>query len=316
MKILNLVGSSLFTLSTLLSLGTTATPPAHAVEDNNCVLFALAGASRIPLPDVTEITGFMDGPDLGPAHVQEGLGILGVGTGDEQRFFTRQQLENYLTSSTRPNAEFIVGWRPVNANEGIGHVVNARVINGRIRYIDNQNQCESPNPAAEPPREGALIYFAWLTDSNVQPGVEDIGFLLGGLSLQDARNTSLAARSENAPLRNASFGNFTEHCRNINLSTNFNRSSQVSLSAECKDEQGNFQPTAIILDHSIVNESGALMWRSGGGFGRSVQNCRIDVDVYTVLTCDAGDGRGDYRKAAINLDAEIVNRNGKLTSNI
>lgn len=294
------------------------TPPANAqaVPDNNCVLFALAGASRIPLPDVIDITGFMDGPALGEQQIVEGLGRLGLGTVPGQTFFTREQLENYLRFNG--DAEYIVGWRPVMEGS-IGHVVNARVFNQRVRYIDNQNQCESPNPAAEPPANGAFRYFAWLTRSNAQADVDDIGFLLGGLTLVQAGNTSLAARSINigtAPQRSVSFGNFTATCRNISLSTNFNRASQVALSAECQDEQGNYRTAAIILDGYIVNDSGTLRWQSNGGFGASVQNCNIKVGIYTVLTCDADNGRGSLQKAAINLDTEIENRNGELTSDI
>lgn len=306
-----------FCLSTLFTMEMpfNGTPVANAqpAGQRNCVLNALAGAARMPLPVVAERTGFMDGPDLGAEQVQEGLGILGVGTGNEQRFFTRDQLERYLIAN--PNAEYIVGWRPVNENGGIGHVVNARVANGRITYLDNQNQCQSPNPAAEPPRQGALIYYAWFTRLNTSV-IDDLAETFGRLLIGNATNPSLQARSLPIGNTTVNFINFTATCRNITLFSNFNRDSQVSLSAECRDEQGNFQPTAIILDQSIANDLGSLNWRPNGGFGGSVQNCQINVGINTILLCDAATGSGSFRKVAINLDTNIANRNGKLTSTI
>ena len=146
-----------------------------------------------------------------------------------------------------------------------------------------------------------------------------MSFLFGGMTREQAGNPHpLSKRDEDAPLRNASFGNFTEHCRNINLLTGNGDSDEfdLALTAEYKDEQGKFEEAAMILDSLIVNDTGTLRWQSGDGFGGSVQNCDIDVGLYTVLTCDVGGGRDSFRKAAINLDAEIMNTNGRLTVNI
>ena len=88
------------------------------------------------------------------------------------------------------------------------------------------------------------------------------------------------------------------------------------MSAECIDDQGDYQPTSLILDGYIVNDTAVLRWQKDGGFGASSEDCQIDSDVYTVLVCDVGDGRGSFQKAAINLDAEIRNTNGKLAVDI
>ena len=288
------------------------TPPAHA-QENDCAIYALAGAARMQREQVLQVTGLMDGPTLNDRDVEEGLRRLGLGTESARTFATREELERYL--HTRGNAEFIVGWQ-LGFNRGIGHVVNARVTDGLVRYIDNQNQCDSPDPAAEPPRNeanAAIVYYAWDTNIQVQ-GVADLTLLMGGLSLQDTGNSSLVRRSESAgvPLRNPSFGNFTASCRNINLNTDFSRTSQYSLSAECVNAQGSSQGSSILLGGYITNNNAALRWQSGGGFGGSVRNCSIDVGVYTVLTCDAKNRRGSWQKVAINLDVEIENKNGRL----
>ena len=308
-----------FCLSTLFTMEMpfNGTPVANAqpAGQQNCILNVLAGAARMPVAIVAERINFMDGPDLPAERVQEGLGILGLGTGNEQRFFTREQLERYLIAAD-PNAEYIVGWAPVNQRDGFGHVVNARVANGRITYIDNQNQCRSPNPAAEPPRQAAVIYYAWLTRLNTSV-IDNLADTFGRLLIGTAVNRTtpnLSARSLPIGNTTVNFINFTATCRNIALFSNINRDSQVSLNAQCSDERGNFQPTAIILDQSIANDLGSLNWRSNGGFGGSVQNCQINVGINTILLCDAATGSGSFRKVAINLDTNIANRNGKLTS--
>jgi len=289
---------TVFSLGALFTIETTfnATPPANA-QDHDCVVHALRGASGLTELQVTERTGLMVGPAHDTQAVTDGLRTLGLGRTTPVTFSARESLDNYLRSNG--DAEYIVGWQ--RNGDRVGHVVNARVIDGRITFIDNQNQCQGS--AAEPPIGAAFAYTytAWLTRR--LGSVDSLTFLFANLTLD-----GLAKRNE-------SFGNFTPSCKNIALFTNIDRFHSVDLSAECQDNQGKFTPSGINISASIINDSGALMWQKNGGFGASVRNCKIEVGHYTVLLCDAADGKGSWRKAAINLDIEIVNRNGKLTVN-
>jgi hypothetical protein len=294
---------TVFSLGALFTMEMTfnATPPANAIEDLNCVLYALGGAAQIDLDLVAERTGLMNGPVHGIQAIEDGLAILGLRRPTRMTFFLREDLENYLRSNGN-NTEYIVAWQANGRN--FGHAVNAHVIHGRITYIDNQNRCQGPGTTAEPPIGFGFeyTYWAWLTRRDV---MDNLTFAFQNLNLS-LNGTGLVKRNE-------SFGNFTASCRNITLFTDVDRFHSVHLSAECQDNQGKFTPTAIDLNSNIINRFGALMWQKNGGFGASVQNCKIEVDHYTVLLCDAADGKGSWRKVAINLDTEIVNRNGQLT---
>jgi hypothetical protein len=294
---------TVFSLGALFTMETTfnATPPANALEpirDDDCALHALRGAAGLTLAQVAERTGLMQGPAYNADAITRALPRVGLGNVAPVTFATREDLDRYLRShGDREYAEYIVGWQRNGSR--MGHVINARVSYGRIQFIDNQQQCLGS--AAEPPRDRAYAYTytAWRTRR--RQVMDGLTFLFGNLTLDGLMK------------RNESFGNFTASCKKIALFTNVDRSNSVNLSAECPDNQGKFTPTAIDINTSIINSFGALMWQKNGGFGASVRNCKIQVGTYTVLLCDAADGKGSWRKAAINLDTEIVNKNGKLT---
>jgi hypothetical protein len=296
---------TVFSLGALFTMEMTfnATPPANAneqIQDLNCVLYALGGAAGINLDLVVERTGFMNGPVHGIQAIEDGLEILGLGRPSSRIFYSREELDNYLRSNG--NAEYLVAWDSIQTSE-LGHAINARVIDGRITFIDHQRRCQGS--AAEPPRGFVHQYSYWVWLARDVDDVESLTFLFDNLTLDDEHG--------NLQKRNESFGNFTASCQNINLFTHVDRFHSVHLSAECQDNQGKSTPTAIDLNSNIINSFGALMWQKNGGFGASVQNCKIEVGHYTVLLCDAADGNGSWRKVAINLDTEIENRNGQLT---
>jgi len=287
---------TVFSLGALFTMETTfnATPPANAA-DQDCVLHAIGDVAEIDVPEVARLTGLMEGPIHNGYAVTDALQTLGLGRINRVTFARRDELYSYLL--TQGDAEFIVGWQ--RNGYRVGHVINTRVIDGGIQFIDNQQECTGS--AAEPPGGAAYeyTYTVWLTRR--LGSMDSLTFLFGNLTLDGLMK------------RNESFGNFTPSCKEITLFTNVDRYNSVYLSAECQDNQGKFTPTTIDINTSIINSFGALMWQKNGGFGASVRNCKIQVGNYTVLVCDAAGRKGTWRKAAINLDTEIVNKNGQLT---
>jgi CVNH domain len=284
------LGSGVF-LGVSLTIGTAfyATPPANAqpLRDADCALHAVgyaAGGVHIDL--VSEITGAMAGPTHDADVITDMIHIMGRGRTGYRGFPSLDTFEAYLRS--QGDAEYIVGWQ--GYGDPRGHVVNARTIGDTIIYIDNQCQ-----RFTQPPIGGTYNYYAWFI------GHINFGNDRGDPMDLDKRDVKTGS------------GRFTESCRNINLFTNIDRNNSVSLSAECRNELGNFTPTAIDLNDSIINDFGGLVWQDNGGFGASVRNCRLRHENITVLQCEAGDGNGSWKKAAITLDKKIVNDNGRLT---
>jgi hypothetical protein len=279
-----------FLLSVLLLITTAfyATPPARAVGDADCVLNAVAYAANIRLDLVNDITGVMQGPPINGDQIPGMLRATGFGRRFPIEFYTREALIRHLRSNN--NAAYIVGWMPRGGE--IGHVINARVINGgEPIFIDAQ--CGSFTTVPE--NQG--LYYAWFVEPILFGEAER---MMQGLTKRDAPDA-------------ISSGGFTPSCQNVALFTNFDRNNSVSLSAECRNNAGTFTPTAIDLSDSIINSSGGLLWQDDGGFGGSVRNCRLrDSDDVTVLQCEANDGSGNWENAAINLDDRIANDNGQL----
>lgn len=289
-------GFSLGALFTM-EMAFNATPPANAqVPDQDCILHAVGAAAGMNVDQVAEITGLMAGPTHDSDLITGALRQLGLGEIHPYYFNNRVDFENYLRGNH--DAEYIVGWQ--RNTDSVGHSINARVVREVINYVDNQATCQGTVPTLPPygpPNE--YTYVVWLTRG---VDVNSLTLAFYNLTLE-----GLLKRDE-------TFGNFTSSCKNISLFTNIDRNNSVDLSAECQDNQGNFQPTAIDLNTSIANDFGALSWRADGGFGGSVQNCRIQVANYTVLECDAANGsNGSFLKTGINLDTRIINVNGKLT---
>lgn len=275
---------SVFSLGVLFTIETAfyATPPANAqpIRDADCALYAVgyaAGGLNIDL--VAELTGVMQGPAHGPDTIVNMLQATGFGRPDYRTFFSREALAEYLRANG--NAAYIVGWQ--RNEDPQGHVINARTIGGRTIFIDSQ--C---GRFTEPPTGPGYVYYAWF--------VEFIRF------------DTIVKRDPNA-----GSGNFTSSCQNIALFTNIDRNNSVSLSATCSNSVGNLTQTAVDLNDYISNSSGGLVWQDNGGFGGSVRNCQLRLENVTVLECEAGDGNGSWKKAAITLDKTIVNDNGKLT---
>lgn len=290
---------TVFSLGALLTMETTfnATPPANAA-DQDCVLHALGDVAEIDVPEVARLTGLMAGPIHDEAAITRALRTLGLGYILYATFPTRRELDDYLRAQYDGEfTDYIVGWRRIG--EPVGHVMNARVVGGIIQFVDHQRQCIGST--AEPPRGAAYeyIYTAWR--ARRRPVMGAIDDMMSNLTMQGNRK------------RDETFGNFTSSCKNITLFTNVDRYNSVNLIADCPDNQGKLTPNTIDLNASIINSFGGLRWQKNGGFGASVRNCKIQVGNYTVLVCDAKDGKGSWRKAAINLDTEIVNKNGQLT---
>jgi hypothetical protein len=282
-----------FSLGVLFAIGTAfyPTPPANAqpipIRDADCVLQAVAYAANMRADLVSELSGAMIGPPIDVNEIQGLFETVGVGRRFPIEFFTREALIRYLRSNN--NAAYVVGW---TEGSEVGHVINARVINGgEPVFIDAQCGRFTTVP------ENQSLYYAWFVEPILFGEAER---MMGDLSRRDDPDAT-------------SSGGFTTSCQNIALFTNVDRFNSVNLSANCRNNEGTFTPTAINLSDSIINSFGGLLWQENGGFGGSVRNCRLrDSDDVTVLQCEANDGSGNWKNAAINLDKRIANDNGQL----
>lgn len=99
-------------------------------------------------------------------------------------------------------------------------------------------------------------------------------------------------------------GNFHASCRDVHLEG-------ARLVAHACNTHGHHVRSDIDLNDCFTNTNGALHWAKGGNFAASARDMRLS-EGGRVFEAELGDGRGGWRRNAVNLDERITNEDGRL----
>ena len=102
-------------------------------------------------------------------------------------------------------------------------------------------------------------------------------------------------------------GNFSASCSAFFLSNSW-------LGANCKNGSGGENWTGVDLDESLVNGFGKFYWQLNGNSFASARDCNVDSN--GILSCQLSDGSGGWPRIPINLNENIGNYFGHMTSDL